>query len=82
LNPFWIQTGTNIIDTGQKISEKEGFIIAGKMTKKLTTLISIKRAERSEAKSAKRSFASKIKIRDILTRSFASRFLLRFAQLF
>ena len=39
-------------------------------------------AERSEAKSAKRSFASKIKIRDILTRSFASRFQLRFAQLF
>jgi len=29
-------------------------------------------AERSEAKSAKRSFASKIKIVDILTRSFAS----------
>jgi hypothetical protein len=30
-------------------------------------------AERSEAKSAKQSFASEIKILDILTRSFASR---------
>jgi hypothetical protein len=30
--------------------------------------------ERSEAKSVKRSFASKIKIRVILTRNFASRF--------
>ena len=39
-------------------------------------------AERSEAKSAKRSFASKIKIRFILTRSLASRFWLRFAQQF
>ncbi len=39
-------------------------------------------AERSEAKNAKRSFASKIKIRNILTRSVASRFLLRFAQPF
>ena len=37
-------------------------------------------AERSESKSTKRSFASKIKIRDILTRSFASRFQLRYAQ--
>jgi hypothetical protein len=36
-------------------------------------------AERSEAKSAKRSFPSKIKIRNILTRTFASRFLLRSA---
>ena len=37
-------------------------------------------AERSEAKSAKRSFASKILIRNIfLTRSFASRFLFRYA---
>jgi len=39
-------------------------------------------AERSEAKNAKRSFASKVKIRKILTRSFASRYLLRFAQPF
>jgi hypothetical protein len=39
-------------------------------------------AERGEAKSAKRSFASKIKILEILTRSFASRFLLRYAQPF
>jgi len=38
--------------------------------------------ERSEAKSVKLSFASKIKIRDILTRNFASHFLLRFAQPF
>jgi len=40
----------------------------------------LKMAERSKAKCAKRSFASKIKISDILTRGFASRFLLRFAQ--
>ena len=39
-------------------------------------------AERSEAKSAKRSFTSKIKIRDILTRSFASRLYLCFVQPF
>ena len=38
--------------------------------------------ERSEAKSAKRSFASKINIRDILTRSSTSRFSLRDAQPF
>jgi len=35
-------------------------------------------AERSDAKSAKRSFASKIIYFNILTRSFASRFLPRF----
>jgi hypothetical protein len=39
-------------------------------------------AERSEAKSAKRSFASKIITRDILTRSSASRYSLRYAQPF
>jgi len=39
-------------------------------------------AERSEAKNAKRSFASKIKIQNTLTRSFASSFLLCFAQPF
>ena len=39
-------------------------------------------AERSEAKSAKRSFASKYFKFAFLTRSFASRFLLRFAQPF
>ena len=39
-------------------------------------------AERSEAKSAKRSFSSKIKFRDILTRSLASRFSLRYAEPF
>ena len=38
----------------------------------LSFWISQKMAERSEAKSAKRCFASKLKIRDILTRSFAS----------
>ena len=38
--------------------------------------------ERSEAKSAKRSFASKVKIIYILTRSFALRFLLLYAQPF
>jgi hypothetical protein len=36
-------------------------------------------ADRSEAKSAKQSFASKLKILDILTRSFASRFALCYA---
>ena len=41
------------------------------MANKLFNLNSLNMAERSEAKSAKRSFASKIKIRDILTRSFA-----------
>jgi len=52
---------------------------AGKITIFLSTKISLKVAERSEAINAKRSFASKIKI---LTRSFASRFWLRFAQPF
>jgi len=56
--------------------------LSGKMTNKLFSWISLKIAERSEAKSAKRSFASKIKIWNVLTRSFASRFLLRFAQPF
>ena len=39
-------------------------------------------AERSEANSAKQSFASKYYIKIFLTRSFASRFKLRFAQPF
>ena len=39
-------------------------------------------AERSETQSAKRRFASKFKIYGILTRSYASRFLLRFAHPF
>jgi len=39
-------------------------------------------AERSEAKNAERNFASKFKISNILTRSFASCFELRFAQPF
>jgi serine/threonine protein kinase len=47
---------------------------AGKVTKKLSILFLLKMAERSETKCAKRSFASKIKIKDIFTRSFASRF--------
>ena len=46
----------------------------GKVTNKLVALFSLKMAERSEAESVKRSFASKIKIRVILTRNFASRF--------
>jgi hypothetical protein len=36
--------------------------LAGKVTNKLSTSVSLKMAERSEAKSAKRSFSSKIKI--------------------
>ena len=44
--------------------------------------ISLKMAEQSEAKRAKRSFASKYFKIWLLTRSFASRFLLRFAQPF
>jgi len=52
------------------------------MTNKLSAYFSIKMAERSEAKSAKRSFASKYLNFLFLTRSFASRFLLRFAQPF
>ena len=48
--------------------------LAGKATNKLSTLISLKMAERSVAKSAKQSFASKIKIKGVLTRNFASRF--------
>jgi len=42
--------------------------------KKFLTSVSLKMAERSEAKCVKRSFASKIKIRNILMGSFASRF--------
>jgi hypothetical protein len=38
----------------------------------LSTFFSLKMTERSKAKSAKRSFASQIKIQEILTRSFAS----------
>ena len=52
------------------------FTLAGKVS----ILISVKWLKRSEAKSAKRSFALKIKIQNILTRSFASRFKLRYAQ--
>jgi len=44
--------------------------------------MSLKMADRSEAKSAKRSFASKYFKFKFLARSFASRFLLRFAQPF
>ena len=48
----------------------------------LSSLFSPQIAERSEAKSAKRSFASKPKTGKILRRSFASRILLRYAYLF
>ena len=42
---------------------REPFLtLAGKVTNKLSTRILLKMAERSEAKSAKQSFASKIKI--------------------
>ena len=44
----------------------------GQFDQFVVTLVSLKMAERSEAKSEKRSFASKIKIFDNLTRSFAS----------
>ena len=39
-------------------------------------------AERSEAKSAERSFSSKIRLKDILMRRFASRYWLRYVQIF
>ena len=47
----------------------------GKVTNYLSTSICLKMAERSEAKCAKRSFASKYLKFWFLTRSFASRFL-------
>jgi len=56
--------------------------LSGTVTNKLFTLVSIKIADHGEASSARRSFVSKIKIRDMLTRSFAWRLKLRFAQPF
>ena len=56
--------------------------LAGKVTYKLSDSVWLKMAERSEAKSTKRSFASKYFKFLFLLRSFASRFLLRFAQPF
>jgi hypothetical protein len=47
--------------------------LAGKATNKLSTLIKLRVTERSEAKRAKRRFASKIKIQKILTQSFVLR---------
>ena len=44
----------------------------GIMTNKLSFIFSLELAKRSEAESAKRSFASKIKIRNNLTRSLAN----------
>jgi len=52
----------------------QGLTSTGKVTNKLVIFIWLKMAERNEAKTAKRSFASKINKEDILTRSFASRF--------
>ena len=43
----------------------------GKVTDQLSTLTSLQMAERREVKSAKRSFASKIYIRNLWIRSFA-----------
>ena len=56
--------------------------LAGTATNFLSTSISLKTAERSEVESAKRSFASKFINFYFMTRSFASRFQLRFAQPF
>jgi hypothetical protein len=56
----------------------KSFKAAGQLTNLLPALISVEVDESSDAKSAKRSFASKTKIFDILTQSFASGFLLRF----
>jgi hypothetical protein len=52
------------------------------VTNELSIFISLKMAEQSEAKNAERSFASKYMTFRFSTRSFASRFLRRFAQQF
>ena len=59
---------------GKKCLDLRLFTLAGNNTNKLSILIRPREAERSEAKSAKRSLASKIIIPVILMRSFASRF--------
>jgi len=56
--------------------------LAGKVTNLFSSSVSLKISERSEVKSAKRSFALKYSLFRFLTRSFASRFLLRYAQPF
>ena len=48
-------------ETGRKL-EPKSLTPAGKVTNFLSSLFKLKMAERSEAKSAERSFASKIKI--------------------
>jgi len=55
---------------------------AGKMTKLLSFLFWLKMDERTEAKSAKRIFASECFEFLFLTRSFASRFQLRYVKVF
>ena len=53
---------------------KKGLTTVSYVTNKMVASFTIKMVVRSEAQSAKRSVASKIKIQNILTRSFASRF--------
>ncbi len=65
-----------------EIAKRKFFNPCGESDQLVVHLYSLKMAVRIDAKNAKRSFATKIKIRDILTRSFASHFKLRFAQPF
>ena len=66
--------------SSSSLINRKGLTPAGKVTSKLSTSFSLKLTQRSEAKSAKRSFASKYLKFLFLTRSFASRFQLHFAQ--
>ena len=73
----WQRSSTSCIDSGAsstlgKLQHDHKLTLAIKMANYLSFCISLKTAERSEAKSDMRSFASCIKIWDVLTRSFAS----------
>jgi len=69
-----------LMSTSKKFQEfKKNFVftLAGKVANYLCSSISLKTAERSEAKGAKQRFASKYLLFEFLTRSFASRSWLR-----
>jgi hypothetical protein len=73
----------SIVVFKKRICQKKIFKPAGKVTNKLSTLNSPELADRSEAKSAKRSFALKIKKnRDILSFDSELRFVLLASQAF
>ena len=64
-----------IIENGHVLESSDNLLTpAGKLTNAFSSLFSLIMAERSEAKSAKRSFASKYFEFLYLTRSFGSRF--------